>query len=76
MANDVTRETFACYIAKAENGWCKIPRRVANDILLRIDNDAERLRALDRRIAELEARANEYAAEAQRMTEAADKDTW
>lgn len=64
MANDVTRETFACYIAKAENGWCKIPRRVANDILLRIDNDAERLRALDRRIAELEARAEK--AEAKR----------
>lgn len=30
----------------------------------------------DDRITELEARANEYAAEAQRMTEAADKDTW
>lgn len=28
----VSRETFAYYLSEAENGWCKIPRRVADDM--------------------------------------------
>jgi len=30
--SDVTAETFAYYLSESENGWCKIPRRVADDM--------------------------------------------
>ena len=32
VARSPARETFLYYLAEAENGWCKIPRRVAADL--------------------------------------------
>jgi len=33
-AQNVVKETFEYYLSEAENGWCKIPRRVADDMSL------------------------------------------
>jgi len=47
-AQNVVKETFEYYLSEAANGWCKIPRRVADDMSLGYASLVSRIEELER----------------------------
>jgi len=45
--HNVVKETFEYYLAEAENGWIKIPRRVASDLSASYANALSRIEELE-----------------------------